>query len=94
MEELIRNLEAAEDALDTYRANARLSKISDSEAEQKLLDSVNDAKAKIADFESRKKAFWDDVEHKSKLMVERHANERQAFVAESHAKAKELGYDN
>lgn len=94
MEELIRNLEAAEDALDTYRANARLSKITDPEAEQRLIDSVNDAKAKIADFKSRKEAFWAKAEHESKLMIKRHAEEHKKFVAECYEKAQELGYDN
>lgn len=92
MEQLNRNLEAAEDALNTFRANARLSKISDPEAEQKLLDSINHARLQIQKWKEDKAAFFEDYKTKTHILEKRQEQEREAFHKEWADKAKQNGW--
>lgn len=94
MEELIRNLKAAEDALDTYRANARLSKISDAEAEKRLIISVEHAKDQIKFFNEKKNAFWEKYRQDLDILIKRHKMELDMFESAIALMAQENGYDN
>jgi hypothetical protein len=94
MEELIRNLKAAEDALDTYRANARISKKSDAEAEDRLIASVEHAKAQIQFFNEKKTAFWEKYNQEREILIRQHAMELDRLKTVYDSIAQENGYDN
>lgn len=94
MEELIRNLKVAEDALDTYRANARISKKSDAEAEDRLIASVEHAKAQIQFFNEKKIAFWKKYHQEREVLIRQHAMELTKLESIYVEIARENGYDS
>lgn len=88
------NLEAAEDALATFYANARISKNIDKEQEASLIASVNHAKSEIQKFDEDKKAFWEKFYSDENALMIKQKKEYDDFCNNTYIEAKRLGYDN
>lgn len=93
MEQLIRNLEAAEDSLVTFRANARLSQTPDSEAEDRLIASIAHARAQIQKFNEDKNAFFEDYKTKTRIFDEKQKQEAKDFHKGWMDEGRRRGYD-
>jgi len=94
MNNLIKNLRQAEDALAVYQANAKLSGRSVKEEEQSLIDSVNHAELQIQKFNEDKDAFWEKYRTDLSRLKCKQKIEEHDFIITRLTEAKEKGYDN